>query len=252
MLTEQVKLKIKNHSFSENGECCGYLFLNNGDVDVEQKKNLLNSKDAFLMENSEYSPIAFYHSHEDSSDFSDLDKIVSERIKLPSVLFNKKNEEFKIYNPTGNRIPYEGRPFSLGYSDCLTLVQDYYKNQLNLDLVPEFSFIKSLLNESAEKELCLKCRFQENFYKIYDEISRKNNISDNWLKKYFELNGFFEVKEPKKNDVILINSEEKIATHCIIFLSQNIILHHPVNRLSRKEIFSDFYKSRINCIMRRN
>ena len=130
------------------------------------------------MEDSIYEPVAYYHSHESSSEFSDEDRIVSEAIKLPAILFNKSGGDFKIYRPNGNRIPYDGRPFIVGYADCLILVKDYYKNQLNIDLISEFDFIQKGDFTAQEKDVLSKARFSEDLNEKFTEITKYNTMTN--------------------------------------------------------------------------
>jgi len=248
MLTDKVKFNIEKHSEESENECCGYIYFKDGNYHIEKKENLNPSPSSFFMEPpSNAYTVAYYHSHDSSSDFSEEDKMVSESTKLPAVLFNKGNRSFNLYAPHLSRIPYEGRPFLLGYSDCLTLIKDYYSNQLNIGFKSEANYANHLGLDIKDTKKCIKARYTSGFNQSLREILGEKD----WLKNYLEYNNFYQVSEFKEKDVLLIASEnESYSTHCILYLGKNRILHHPVNRKSKIETISDFYLKRTLFIMR--
>ena len=76
---------------------------------------------------------------------------------------------------------------------------------------------------------------------------------DNYLKKYFEYNGFRQVSDLKKNDVLIMRTEKfNFPIHCAVYLGKDIILHHPGNRPSLTEKLSNQHKKWVIYIMRNN
>lgn len=242
MLTEEIKQEIIRHADTSNNEVCGVIFYLNGQLMVQRKENLINSATEFMMKVDENKDIAaYYHSHIDFDSISQADQIVSERLGLPCVVYNKQSGSFYIYSPNGNKIQYTGRPFLLGFADCLWLVKDYYKHNLNINFIPEPEVLKTYVNKEEYNFLMTK-RFTDEAEYVKD---------NDFLKKYFEANDFREVKDIKKNDVLIMRTKAyNFPIHCAIYIGEGKILHHPGDAISTIERLSNEYKKWVIYIMR--
>lgn len=215
-------------------EICGLISKNN----IFPCMNFSNDKvNYFQISNQDikkvldFGPITeIYHSHLKNSDFSQDDIYLSEKLNIPISLYSISNNEFKTYIPKGLQIPYSQRLFILGIFDCLTLVIDYYKKELNIQL----NDIKDDL------------RYGGNWK------SHITNIKNGgFLKKHLINQGFYETKDIKKHDILLIKpSGYNDAIHCAIYVDKGDILHHPINRYSLIEQYSYFYKDKTINILR--
>jgi proteasome lid subunit RPN8/RPN11 len=245
MLTEEIKSKIIEHANTSNNEVCGLLIHSESGLDIQKTENLINSATEFMMNLDSSSDIAaYYHSHINFDAISEADKIVSERLGLGCVVYNKQSGSFHTYSPTGYKIQYTGRPFLLGFADCLWLVKDYYCHDLNIHLCPELEVLKNSVSEEEYNEMASK-RF------INEAESLKNK--DDYLKKYFEHNGFRRVSDLKKNDVLITRTEKfNFPIHCAVYLGKDTILHHPGDGISTTERLSNGYKKWVTYIMRHN
>jgi len=243
MLTEKIKNQIIEHAKTSNTEVCGVIKFLNDDFYIERKENLVNSATEFLMNfDSKNNIVAYYHSHIKFDQLSEADKIVSERIGLPCVVYNKQTNSFHQYNPQGAKIKYTGRPFVLGFADCLLLVKDYYFYDLNIKLKSEAEILKKLVSEQEYIELSQK--------RFIDEGETLRN-KDDYLKKYFENNGFRQVEKFKKNDVLITRTKQfDFPIHCLIYLGNNNVLHHPGDGISKVESLSNEMKKWVIYVMR--
>ena len=245
MLTEEIKSKIVEHANTSNNEVCGLLVHSESGLDIQKTENLINSATEFMMNFDNQSNVAaYYHSHIDFDAISEADKIVSERLGLACIIYNKQSGSFYVYSPNSYKIQYTGRPFLLGFADCLWLVKDYYCHDLNIHLCPELEVLKNSVSEKEYNEMASK-RF------INEAVSLKDK--DDYLKKYFEYNGFRQVYDLKKNDVLIMRTEKfNFPIHCAIYLGKDIILHHPGDGISATERLSNGYKKWVIYIMRNN
>jgi len=244
MLNSEIKSQIIEHASLSDNEICGFIKFQGESFIVERKDNLLNSATEFMMEGITSDVVAYYHYHIDYDTISKADEIVSERLGLPSIIYNKRTNTFHQYNPTGIKIQYTERPFVLGFSDCLWLVKDYYLYNLNINLVSEQEVIKN--NASQEEyDILVKQR-------CIDEADFLKTRSD-YLKRYFELNDFRKVENLKKHDILITRTAKyKFPIHCMIYLGNDKVLHHPGNSFSKEEKLSSQQKKWVIYTMRHN
>lgn len=244
MLNLEIKHEIINHALSSSNEVCGFIKRQGDILIVDKKENLLNSATEFMMEGITSDVVAYYHSHINYDLISKADEIVAERLGLPCIVYNKKTNTFHHYNPTGIKIQFTERPFLLGFADCLWLVKDYYTYNLNINLASEQEIIKN--NASQEEyEILVKqrCINEADFLRT----------RSNYLEKYFELNGFRKVDDFKKHDILITRTATyNFPIHCMIYLGNDKILHHPGNSISKEERLSRQQKKWVIYIMRHN
>lgn len=245
MLTEEIKGQIIEHANSSNNEVCGFLVHTDKGIEIQKQENVISSATEFMMKVDQQADyLAYYHSHIDFNKISEADVIVSERLGLTCIVYNKQSNSFLAYSPNGYRIQYTGRPFLLGFADCLWLVKDYYCHDLNIHLCPELEVLKNNVSEEEYNEMASK--------RLMDEAEALRD-KDNYLKKYFEYNGFRQVSNLKKNDVLITRTQKfDFPIHCAIYLGEDKILHHPGDGISTIERLSNQYKKWVIYIMRNN
>lgn len=239
MLNNGLKEQIKNHAISDNkSEICGFLVKRINNIELFPCNNTaIDKENYFKIDNEEISKaknfgtiIGVYHSHLKSDTFSDEDILISEKTNLPFYIYCLKTDIFKVYHPESLKIPYVNRPFILGTFDCLLLVIDYFKRELNISL----------------EDITADVRYEENWEKHPLNVS-----GSNILKEHFINQGFQEVKKLNRNDIILIKPDKiKSPCHVLIYLGHNKILHHPSNGYSLIEEYSDVYKRMTRVILR--
>lgn len=243
-LTDRIKKKIKQYSLSNKEvENCG-LLLNNGKsiLIIKLKNESKNPTEHFLISPKSIKKvqkksqiIGFWHSHPDG-EFNEIDKAVSEKTGLISIIYDIPNDSFIQYEPQGLEIPFENRPFLLGVLDCYELVKDFYSRNLNI-LLPDLKHEARYVNEN----------WAESKY-----LQKYNNEYYGGLRDFFLNNGFREVSgEPIKYDILLLKLPTlKTPIHCAIYLGDNNVLHHMPYELSKKEFYSSVLKKRTCNILR--
>lgn len=245
MLTEDLKAQIIQHADESKYEVCGYLISSAGQITVEKKENLINSATEFLMEGSDDNIVAYYHSHVDYNNISEADKIVSERLKLECIVYDKKSETFHTYTPNGYRIKYTERPFLLGFADCVWLVKDYYLSDLNVTLCSESEALKRAGISEEECDFLISKRCVNESALLEERPT--------YLRRYFEINNFREVQDFKKHDVLICRTAgSNFPIHCMIYLGNGNVLHHPSDSASKIEKLSKQQKRWVIYIMRHN
>jgi len=246
-LNNLIKEKIKSHAKKESpNECCGFIIKNKDKIDCVECKNISKNPERSFIGIWEHNPenvIGVYHSHQDNSDFSITDMAISEKIKKIYYLYNLKTDAFYEYIPSGRKVPYEGRIFIPSLSECISLVEDYYKNELNITFKTHLDhplrYDTNIWNEKTEKEV---------INKKYKDLPS----SQDTLKKYYISNGFIEIGDLKQHDVLILQLPKlERPTHFLIYLGENRVLTY-VNRISEIETYRGAYRKMTKHIMRHN
>lgn len=225
---EQIKQEVLKNPEVEN---CGLIFDN--DTIFPCQNISKNPKESFIINPADLEKakltgniIAFYHNHLSLSDFSELDKYISEQTKLKCFLYINTDDSLKIYEPKGNyEVSYIGRPFVIGIFDCLTLICDYYNREYNIK-VSDIDHPDRLNNEK---------------WKDFADNNEQNAI----LLNHFQNQGFSIVNNLQIGDLILTRGPQiRGAIHICIYLGNNNILHQPNDSFSKIESYSEYYKNR--------
>lgn len=239
-LNERNKSKIKVHAISEKpNECCGLIYKNKEcGLDIFECHNISDKPDNFfiidpndyLAASSKGEIIGYYHSHITGSNFSDFDKVNSERTGLNSIIYCLENDNFYEYSPIGYELPYTKRQYITGFIDCFSLIKDYYKKEKNIEISE------------------LKCPYRlSDIGPDHPENNRYHSI----LPDHFLENGFIEVESLKNEDVILTRTQMiQSPVHASIYIEPGQILHHPFMQNSRIETYRSAYKKWTTHILR--
>ncbi len=223
-------------------ECCGvvvsgkYIECRNIAKDQHQfeihHEDLASAEDAGEIQ-------AYVHSHPNASaQASELDLIQIELHEKPWVICALPDVEFQIYAPCGYQTPLIGRNYHHGWQDCYSIVRDFYKRELGIDLM-DFERDDDWWNQQDHQSLYL----------------------DN-----FEKAGFYEVGEPQHGDMLICKvGRTEHPNHAILWLGDQwqlkseetdacfggpLILHHPYGRKSIREIFGQQWQERVVKIVR--
>lgn len=98
-----------------------------------------------------------------------------------------------------------GREFIHGINDCYSIIRDYYKQVLNIEL--------------------------RNYPRQVDWWDKGQDLySEN-----FESENFVEVQDPQIHDVALFRVRSPVINHAAVITGQNEILHHLFHRLSGRD-----------------
>lgn len=117
-----------------------------------------------------------------------------------------------------------GKQFIWGSQDCYTIIQDFYKDNFNIDLTnyarPE-DFWRGGLN------LYYDNYHKEGFSLVHDPIDKM-----------------------RVGDVMLIALDADLPNHAAIYVGRGQILHHFYNQLSIMEGIRKLYRDRCMAILR--
>jgi len=226
LITIEIKDKIRKLAHQTSDEICGFVVKNNlipcENISSNPTKHFQISPVDYMVTCQIGNPDYLYHSHHNNEEFSDLDKITLYNHKIRGLLYCKKNNKFKIFLPESYQNKYIDRSFKIGQNDCLSLVTEYYKNELGVEL-PAFDRT-------------------ENWY-----TENPNRINENIPVRLIK------VAEAQKNDIIVFDLlNNKMPSHIAIYLGNDMILHQPRGRQSTIELLNNALKNKIAYILRWN
>lgn len=230
MLSLNIRKEIEQHSESEfPNECNGLIVKNGESYQVFRCKNLsyhpcdhsILSPLDYINAEKQGKIVAYYHSQE--SDFASLmDSYTSYYQNIFSIIYCWKSKKFYVLEPKLK--DYLNKDFEIGVNDCFSLVCNYYKDNLGIDIGNYY---------------------RNNNWYIEDSGIIKRNIE----KENFRI--VKDVKDMEINDIILFGDKDDIV-HMGIYLGNDMLLHHPRHGKSSIEYMNHHYKSRIALIVRHN
>ena len=158
--------------------------------------------------------IAVVHSHPVTPQVpSQSDKVACEQSGLVWYIVNPKTESWGYLEPTGYKAPILGREWAWGVTDCYTLVRDWYKEKLNINLI---DWQRPTTLEDFNKEPMFE--------------------------KCAEETGFRELRPDEKlidGDLLFMSIFSNNLNHVAIFIDGDV-LHHLADRLSCIEPYSEW------------
>lgn len=223
MITKELKNKIKEHAIQDfPNECVGFVV--NGDI-FPCKNQSENPIKHFSISPLDYLQASYfgniemvYHSHNKNPEFSEFDKVNLYNQKLRGIVYCREKDCFNIFLPESYNNKYVGRNFEIGISDCLSLVSDYYKDELNI-ILPQIER-------------------KEGWYK-----NNPNIVIENTPKNFKQI----EFKDAQKNDLLVFDMlKNNLPCHFGIYLGNDVILHQPRNQQSIIELITNQMKKRIS------
>lgn len=226
MITFNLKQKIKELAQKTNNEICGFVTTHNlypcRNQSDNPKNHFLISPIDYLKINTKEKIEFIYHSHEKGEEFSEFDKLNLYNLKLRGLVYCKETDSFNYFFPESYKNKYVGRRFEIGVSDCLTLITDYYKNELNITL-PEI-------------------QRNENWYEKNPDLVNKSIPA--FLNK-------IPLETAQKHDIIVFDMlNNGNPNHFGIYLDNDLILHHPRRKFSTVEILTKKHKEKIPYALR--
>lgn len=210
-------------------ECCGLVISFKGKPQYYPCKNIHPEYNNFLLDPSDYiaaetkgDVLAVVHSHvQHLAKFSSFDIASINKGNVPWILYSLQDNKFVEKYPEVTIESFLGREYMYGVQDCFTLVQDWYKAELNMDI---------------------------NYPKSRDPLDPTLGAG---LYALFEEHGFVEIplKELKYGDGVIMCNASSQPNHAGIYLGENVILHHPAGRLSCRTIFGGMWlKNTWKCV----
>ena len=202
-------------------EACGVVVVHKGKHAFRPCRNISENITDFIINPEDWAEaedfgtiILVVHSHVNiNPQPSQADLVGCENSGLPWLIVNWPNKTTHYFEPSGYKATLVGRVFSQGILDCFTVIQDYYKDGLNI-ILPNPSFRTEKWWEKGE---------------------------DNYVNNA-PLWGFTRVDKPQLHDVILMRIGASVSNHAVIWLGNGTILHHQFGRLSSIDVYGGWYK----------
>ena len=218
-------------------ESCGLIVNARGHERYEPAPNLSPADQHFALDPLTYALIeeraevlTIVHSHPNArAKASQADLVGCERSGLPWLIVAVPSGEFHIFRPCGYEAPLTGRQFCYGVLDCYTLMQDWYRRELGIELPPpplaaaKPGWWKRGPNGEPPQDLYMQG---------------------------FAGAGFERVEELRAGDVILIQLQADVANHCAVYLGDQTILHHVWGRLSCREAWGGYWLKHARAFVR--
>lgn len=221
-LDEKIKQDCIDHANQDAPrEACGLIIIRKGKQVYWPCKNLAVKSDNFVLDPEDYAEadeagdiVAVFHSHPNAScKPSEADLVACEESGLPWFIVGLPSEQWHSMEPSGYEAPLVGRKWSHGVLDCYSIIRDYYKREVGIEL--------------------------------YDFERRDDwwHNGQNLYEENFASQGFKEitVDELQPGDVILMQVQSKVTNHGAIYLGDNVILHHIHGRLSTRDVFGGYW-----------
>jgi proteasome lid subunit RPN8/RPN11 len=226
-LLEEIKASF---SLKKEEESCGLIIKNNDSYQFIPCKNTAKDRvNNFIIDPLDYLKASrigdidcCVHSHIKDVSFSNEDINNSFNNNLNYLLYNIKKDRFYFFDIKKYRSyqKYTNLDFRLGKSDCASLIYDFYKQHLNIE-VPTRPIIGDCNS--------------------YEELKNKNlHIwNDNLYKDNINMFYIFKPKtfeDLKAFDIIVFDHpKEKIPVHGAIYIDNELILHQMQESPSRIE-----------------
>ena len=203
-------------------ESCGLLLNIKGKERYYPCRNLsMTAFQCFIIDPEDYIKadntgdiIAVVHSHPVPPPVpSQSDKVACEQSGLVWHIVNPKTESWGYLKPTGYKAPILGREWAWGVTACYTLVRDWYKEKLDIDLI---NWQRPTTLEDFNKEPMFE--------------------------KCAEETGFRELRPDEKlidGDLLFMSIFSNNLNHVAIFIDGDV-LHHLADRLSCIEPYSEW------------
>lgn len=224
-------------------EMCGVVIKG----EFQQLENVANNKQNHfeispeqLAKFEDYGEIqAYVHSHPDGTVMaSPYDRAQIELHNKPWLICSYPEIDIQVYKPCGYQAPLINRDYHHGWQDCFSIVRDFYERELGI-VIPDF----------------------ERSDKWWESAEHPSLYIEN-----FTSSGFIEVADAQYGDVLICKIEPTIhPNHALIWLGDrwqlqseqaeqaigtSLILHHPYNRSSRREIYGSVWQERTIKIIR--
>ncbi len=230
-MKDEIIEAIDRHAEREfPNECCGLVIQAGSSLSyVECVNTSHDPSNSFLIDPVVYARFGekikyIVHSHPNRSpDPSDADKASCERCNVPFLIYSYPSREIGSYHPSGYKVPLEGRKFVYSIMDCFSMVRDFYRDELGIDIKDRVRRPFGWWNEANASG-----------YLIGD--------CSKW--------GFHKVGSPKHGDVIVMQLQGNAPNHFAIYLEGGLILHHTMNNVSKREIYGSYWRKNTICVLR--
>lgn len=220
---------IKQHAAQEYPrECCGVVCVVMGRERYIPCRNAADQDEQFVIHPEDYAAAedagvitAIVHSHCNRAPTpSQADLVGCENSGKPWVIVSWPTGQTYSFAPTGYKAPLVGRQFTHGILDCYTLCRDYYKETLDIDL-PDYP--------------------RDNYWWEKGQNLYMDNFRDV---------GFVQVENLQEHDGIIMQVCSPVPNHAAVYIGNDHIIHHVMNRLSSRDVYGGWYRKCTIAIVR--
>lgn len=231
MIESDILTEVINHARRElPRECCGLIIVFKGRFKYIPCHNDANDNNEFSINPQDFARaedlgeiVYIVHSHPNTPNKpSVVDLVNIEKTNLPWLIVNPHNGEYTVTKPSGYIAPLIGRQFFPGVLDCYTIIQDYYKQHLNI-ILPHWP---------REDNWWL---IGKNYYLDCYAASGFSLVTDGTIKPY---------------DLVLMNLGTSVVNHGGIIMPDGTLLHHAQGRLSSRDVYSGYYRNITSHVIR--
>lgn len=210
-------------------EACGVVVVRRGRRKYIACRNIAEKNEHFVIHPEDWAaaedagtPSIIVHSHPSLPPRpSQADLTECEKHGLPWLIVSWPTGAVHEFAPSGYRAPLIGREFSHGTLDCLTLIQDYYRETLGIEL-PQYH--RDDLWWEKGQNLYLDLHRECGFERVTDTLRR--------------------------HDVLLMQVASRVPNHGAIWLGDGNILHHQMGRLSSRDVYGGWYRKITTHVLR--
>lgn len=226
-LPEDMVSQVKEHALKEAPqECCGVILVKKGKRKYYSCANVSKEPDSFIIDPVQFTKFSLQgdiefivHSHTSGTEPSEHDLQACNALKIPYLIYYLENETYSIhYHKDYNNLI--GREYIFGKQDCFEAARDWFLTH-GVIMPPRKNWVDN---------------WEEHGY---------NYISDEVFDWPVE-----QVKDLIYGDILTLTINGKIPNHIAIYLDNDIIYHHAINRLSCRENMYPFWAENIHGIYR--
>lgn len=213
-------------------ETCGYVFGDGSVIAVANQSEesaerfLIGARDHHVALKHPKGILAVWHSHLNAPRLAEADLRASHQLRIPYLVFDLGSMGFDFYDPNYSA-PLSGRPWDKLRANCYTVVRDYYKQVLQIEL--------------------------DMFWR---DRSRKHDPSYNPILENAVSQGFevlpFAVRDIQNHDFLVFNCTTASPMHCAVMtdVNQNMMLHHQIDQFSRYDLLDGYWIKQGVAILR--
>ncbi|WP_413190945.1 C40 family peptidase [Psychrobacter sp. AT9] len=179
---------------------------------------------------------AYVHSHPDGNVQPSMpDRVQMNLHGLPWIITN--GVEVALHKPDSYQAPLLGREYHHGLMDCYTLVKDYYQRELGITL-----------GDYQRDDVWWELADNEPLY--IDNFRNEGFIEVDTIQKYDLILCRLGRTEHVNHALVFIGDGSLSSEHTDDVIGDSLVLHHPYNRESLREIYGEQWQRRTAVIIR--
>ena len=222
-------------------ECCGLVVRKpDGALQYMPCANLAHEHDQFVIDPVDAAHaedtgeiVAYAHSHVYTPPTpTDADRVSMMRSGLPWIIVNHPLGSYTINDPAPYIAPFAGRKFVHGVHDCYAIVRDWYAQELDITL-SDYPRRFGWWDDEDGPDL-----YRENFGREGFAVVHQGPLDAAAL------------GELREHDLLLMRIRARRDNHMAVYVGGNVILHHLIDQLSRREALQEFYQRRTTAVLR--